>query len=48
MANKEDRVIFAARDYTEYRRPDGSTYVEHHKQEPRRRHGERSAALPKR
>lgn len=34
---REYRIIFAARSYTEYRRPDGSVYVEHHKPQPKRK-----------
>lgn len=42
--SREDRIIFAARHYTEYRRPDGSTYVEHHRQKPKRQHGVRQGS----
>lgn len=30
-----DRVIFAARSYTEYRRADGTAYIEKHPPKPR-------------
>lgn len=36
---KFDHVAYAARDYTEWRTPDGAVYVEWHKQEPKHKHG---------
>lgn len=32
-------IIYAARHYTEWRKADGSVFVEHHRQQLKRRHG---------